>query len=249
MSASEQNIAWQGPDSGPVGRLLLFSHFFVAQPTPYAPFTFRDFWCNCAYETFPATPQAAVALAFEEMRTPHASGREICAQKFGNAYQRNRETNGAFQKHLYHHRTIQRNTEMLFSNDARFPFTTLACLPWSFASCSLRRAETLFAYAVRIASMILRTARFLCVLYAEICVNATAAQGCSFVEYRDKILTYGRSMNWKKKCLEIIYAHVHSNRRAMLCGQVSVRGRVRHVTYGKYVKFACLNGTLRRRHH
>ena len=29
-------------------------------------------------------------------------------------------------------------------------------------------------YAVRIASMILRTARFLCVLYAEITVNATA---------------------------------------------------------------------------
>ena len=31
--------------------------------------------------------------------------------------------------------TIQRNTEMLFANDARFPFTILACLPWSFASC------------------------------------------------------------------------------------------------------------------
>ena len=35
-------------------------------------------------------------------------------------------------KALYHHRTIQRNTEMLFSNDARFPFTILV---WSFASC------------------------------------------------------------------------------------------------------------------
>ena len=78
---------------------------------------------------------AAVSLAFEEMRTPYASGREICVQKFGNACQRNRETNGAFQKHLYHHQTIQRNTEMLFANDARFPFTMLACLPWSFASC------------------------------------------------------------------------------------------------------------------
>ena len=30
-----------------------------------------------------------------------------------------------------------------------------------------------FAYAVRIASMLLRTARFLCVTYADICVNAT----------------------------------------------------------------------------
>ena len=30
----------------------------------------------------------AVALTFEEMRTPYASGRNICVQKFGNAYQR-----------------------------------------------------------------------------------------------------------------------------------------------------------------
>ena len=30
----------------------------------------------------------AVTLAFEEMRTPYASGREICVQKCGNAYQR-----------------------------------------------------------------------------------------------------------------------------------------------------------------
>ena len=86
--------------------------------------------------------------------------------------QRNSETNDAFQKHLYYHQTIQRNTEMLFANDARFPFTILVCLPWSFASCSLRRVETrFFVYAVRIASMILRTTRFVCVLYAEICVN------------------------------------------------------------------------------
>ena len=54
-----------------------------------------------------------IAQAFEETRTPYASGREICVKKFGNAYQQNRETNGAFQKPLYHHQTIQRNTEML----------------------------------------------------------------------------------------------------------------------------------------
>ena len=30
----------------------------------------------------------AVALAFEEMRAPYASGREICVQNYGNAYQR-----------------------------------------------------------------------------------------------------------------------------------------------------------------
>ena len=31
---------------------------------------------------------SAVALAFGEMRTPYASGRELCEQKFGNVYQR-----------------------------------------------------------------------------------------------------------------------------------------------------------------
>ena len=41
----------------------------------------------------------------------------------------------------------------------------------------LRCVETksrFFAYTVRITSMILQTARFLCVTYAEICVNANA---------------------------------------------------------------------------
>ena len=33
-------------------------------------------------------PCAAVTLAIEEMRTPYTSEREICVQKFGNAYQR-----------------------------------------------------------------------------------------------------------------------------------------------------------------
>ena len=59
----------------------------------------------------------AVAPAFEEMRTPYASGREICVHKLGNAYPQTRETNGAFQKYLYHHQTIQRNE--MFANDAR----------------------------------------------------------------------------------------------------------------------------------
>ena len=42
----------------------------------------------------------AVMLAFEELKTPYASGWEICVQNFGNAYQltkRNKETNDAFQ--------------------------------------------------------------------------------------------------------------------------------------------------------
>ena len=47
----------------------------------------------------------------------------------------------------------------MFANDARFP---LAILP-SVIVC------------LRIAFMILRTAKFLCVIHAEICVNATPA--------------------------------------------------------------------------
>ena len=76
---------------------------------------------------------------------------------------RNRETNDAFKKHLYHrvHQTIQRNK--MFANDARFPFKILECV---------ETESRLSAHAVRSASMILRTARFLCGPYAEICVNA-----------------------------------------------------------------------------
>ena len=77
-----------------------------------------------------------------------------------------RETNDAFQKHLYHrvHRTIQRN-KILFASDARFPFKLLQCV----------ETESRFsAYTVRVASMILCTARFLCVVYTESCVNATS---------------------------------------------------------------------------
>ena len=58
--------------------------------------------------------------------------------------------------------------------------TILACLPWSFASCvvcGVLRTSADIEYAVRIASVTLRTVRFLCV-YAEICVNATAALWC-----------------------------------------------------------------------
>ena len=43
-----------------------------------------------------------------------------------------------------------------------------------FETCWDRVPFFFSAYAVRIASMILRTARFLCVICAEICVNATA---------------------------------------------------------------------------
>ena len=99
--------------------------------------------------------------------------------KFGNAYtNENRETNTAFRRHLYHwvNQKTQQN-KIFFTNDARFPFTYSYMLRDRVLFC-LKRVETearfFFAYAVRIASIILRTARFLCVLYADIRANATA---------------------------------------------------------------------------
>ena len=70
--------------------------------------------------------------------TPYASGRQICEQKLRNVYQRkkNREINYAFQMHLYHwvHQTIQQN--IVFANNAHFPFTVIVHV--LYASCSLR---------------------------------------------------------------------------------------------------------------
>ena len=65
---------------------------------------------------------------------------------------------------------------MFFANDALFPFTKLERLPWLFRLCiiwDVSSSSPFFAYAVRIFPLILRTARFLFVIYAEICVNAT----------------------------------------------------------------------------
>ena len=84
----------------------------------YSPRTIGHDFCRALRSNqVPPVPQrrpsssceyTAVALASEGMRTPYASGREICVQNFGSAYRQNRETNGAFQKHLYYHHTIQR---------------------------------------------------------------------------------------------------------------------------------------------
>ena len=70
-------------------------------------------------------------------------------------------------------------------------------LPWSFASCWDR--VPLFAYTVRIASMILRTAKFLCVLYAEICVNATAAGNVEqAASYLDQQISLHSISRWRR---------------------------------------------------
>ena len=131
--------------------------------------------------TWPVTWSAlkvwpAVALAFEEMRTPYASGREVCVQKFGNAYQRKE-----IEKRMTHFKSIfqiQWN-KMFFANDARFPFTYL-CMFCDhlgyvlFETCWDRVPLFLRTLYASLQSMILHTARFLCVLYAALCVNATA---------------------------------------------------------------------------
>ena len=74
---------------------------------------------------------------------------------------------------------IKRLSEIKWSSvsNARFPFTYSRMFRDHvghvlFEMC--RDRVWFFAYAVRIASMILRTARFLCVICAEVCVNATA---------------------------------------------------------------------------
>ena len=106
----------------------------------------------------------AVALAFEEMRTDEKL-----------AYKRNRETNGAFQKHLDHHQTIQANSYWnVVRKRCTFPFYN-TCMPSLIVCLIVWDQILLFAYAVCTASMILRTARLLCVLYPEFALTRPLA--------------------------------------------------------------------------
>ena len=89
-------------------------------------------------------PDTAVALLLRRCVHRTQVDEKFAYKKFGNVYQQNRETDGAFQKHFYHHQTIQQNTKMLFANDASFPFTILACLPRSFASCVVDETDSRF---------------------------------------------------------------------------------------------------------
>ena len=78
---------------------------------------------------------SAVALAFEEMRTPYASGREIFVQKFGNAYRRNSETI----KWCFSKAPLSPSNDSSQRNIGTMPaFLSqylIACLPWSSVSC------------------------------------------------------------------------------------------------------------------
>ena len=100
---------------------------------------------------------AGVALAFEEMHIPYTSGREICVQKVRNVYQWKE-----IGKRMPHFKC---SFTTKFIKWFTLSFHILAYVPWSFPSC----------FAVCIASMILRTASFLSVIYPEICINVTAA--------------------------------------------------------------------------
>ena len=71
---------------------------------------------------------------------------------------KNRETN-ALQKRLYQYRAWCALSRYARTIDLR---AVASCVP-------------VLAYTVRIASIILRTPRLFCVIYAEICVNATPA--------------------------------------------------------------------------
>ena len=89
--------------------------------------------------------QTAVALAFEEMRTPYASGREICGKIFGNAYQRKE-----IEKRMPHFEStfttefIKRFSKIQFSSQTIRVFLskTRVCTVIVCAMFCLRRFET-----------------------------------------------------------------------------------------------------------
>ena len=106
----------------------------------------------------------AVSLAFEEMRTPYASGWGICVQKFGNTCQRKEVGKWiTLLKSTFTTGFIKRFGKIKCSQTMRAFF-----LKYS----SVLRPSSVFL-RTRIASMILCTARFVCVVYIEICVKAT----------------------------------------------------------------------------
>ena len=104
-----------------------------------------------------------VALAFEEMRTPYASGQETCVQNLEKVYQQKE-----IEKRMKHFKSIlppgsEWFSEIMFlANDAQFPFTITWVPLISGCSCHVLvetcRGRVLFfcVYTVRNTSMILR---------------------------------------------------------------------------------------------
>ena len=156
----------------------------------------------------------AVALAFEETHTPYASGREICVQKFGNVYQRKEQEKWMLHfKSTFGIKFIKRFNEIKCSSQTmRASLShTRTCSVIICVMFRLRCVETeswLSAYAVRIASIILHTARFLCVIYAEICVNATTVCSLRHVETKSCFL---RTLYTSLPCLQRLCLIIHRN--------------------------------------
>ena len=101
----------------------------------YILFEFGSRRVKDSLQCFIAT--TAAALTFEEIRTPYASGREIWVQRFGNAYQRNREMNDAFQKHLYDSAKKRSSRRCALSRRNIRVSSVIVCIV-----CSSRRFET-----------------------------------------------------------------------------------------------------------
>ena len=114
-----------------------------------------------------------------EMRTPYASGREICVQNFGNAYQ-----GKEIEKRMPHFKSTLTTKFIKRLSEIKCYSQTMHAFLSHTSACSVIVCVVLietcwdrvpfFAYVTCIAPMILRTTRFLCVIYAEICVTATA---------------------------------------------------------------------------
>ena len=128
----------------------LFSVAFTSWPNKWD----QSYIINCQWT------QYSGRTSFWKMRTPYAGGREICVQDSEMCTKRNRETYTAFHRKRH---TLPFTYSRMFRDRLRHIL---------FETCWDR--VPFFEYAVRIASTILRTARFLCVPYAEICINATA---------------------------------------------------------------------------
>ena len=113
---------------------------------------------------------SAAALAFEEMRTPYTSRREICVQKFQNAYQRKQ-----IEKRMMHSEStfgfVKRFSEIKCSSQMMHAFLSQYSCAFRDRLCHVlfcaeTEARLIFAYGIH-------TARFLCMPYTEICVNTT----------------------------------------------------------------------------
>ena len=118
---------------------------FTPKLKKYILRTFKE-KCICELMTIGSTINhlSALALSFEKMRTPYASGREICVRKWTrNLRSKNRKCVPTKRnEQMTHFKStfttgfIRRFSEKtFFANDARFPVTILACLPWSFSLC------------------------------------------------------------------------------------------------------------------